>query len=151
MYFPLTVATHTMTTLETESTSSSSSSSRDSCTEPLVMTGCIGFIGGLIATLLVCLPTFLFVCRRKPKIKMTRYNTNYRTNMQNLSVIEKTYVFQCIYHACLDWKECALFSIIHTELQNLSALEKTFFNASIMPVWIAMMTQTMQHALCMIV
>ena len=85
-YFPLTVATHTTTTQETESTSSSSNSGRDSCTEPLVMAGCIGFIGGVIATLLVCLPTFLFVCRRKPKIKMTRYNTNYRTNMQNLSI-----------------------------------------------------------------
>ena len=66
---PTPAATHpTTNSLET---STSPETTGKICTEALVMTGCIGFIVGIVATLLVSLPTFLFCCRRK--LKMSRY------------------------------------------------------------------------------
>ncbi|CAI8058359.1 hypothetical protein GBAR_LOCUS31727 [Geodia barretti] len=68
-------ATQTTTnSLETSTSPESSTSPEttwESCTEALVMTGCIGFIVGIVATLLVALPTFLLCCRRK--LKMSSY------------------------------------------------------------------------------
>ena len=75
LIFPPPAATQTTTnSLETSTSPESSTSPEttwESCTEALVMTGCIGFIVGIVATLLVALPTFLLCCKRK--LKMSRY------------------------------------------------------------------------------